>query len=85
MGSTGRTCNGSPEFAAKLVGTANAALASLTVDRHLGDIGEHERIVARLRTMLGDDRYEELVAEGVQLSLHEAVALVLEDAGSRPG
>ena len=76
---------GQPECAARLVGTADAALATLTVGRHLGDIPEHERIVDRLRAMLGDDRYEVLLAEGAELPLQEAVTLVLEDVAAPDG
>jgi predicted ATPase/DNA-binding SARP family transcriptional activator len=70
---------GRADLGARLVGTGYQALALLGVDQHVGDAWEHERVVAGLRAALGDDRYEQLVAEGAQLSLDEAVPTVLDD------
>jgi hypothetical protein len=70
---------GSPELAARLVGAADHALAGLAAGRDLFDVPEHERVVAALRTALGDDAYERLHAEGTRLSLDEAADLALGD------
>jgi predicted ATPase len=70
---------GSPELAARLVGAADHALAGLAAGRDLFDVPEHERVVAALRTALGDDAYERLHAEGTRMSLDEAADLALGD------
>ena len=49
--------------------------------RHPGDVPEHDRVVAALRGALGDERFEELHAEGAQMSLDQVLALVLDGDG----
>jgi hypothetical protein len=70
---------GRPERGAVLVGAADEALRVLGVSRHPGDVWEHRRVVARLRELLGDDRFDELYGDGRRLSLDDAVALALRD------
>ncbi|WP_167880572.1 ATP-binding protein [Nocardioides guangzhouensis] len=68
---------GRPELAARLVGAGTSALDILGQTRHLGDLGEHERVVAALRASLGEDAYGRFAAEGGRLTLEEAVHLAL--------
>ena len=68
---------GRPEHGALLVGAADEALRVLGVNRHPGDVPEHERVVAGLRAAIGDDIWRARHVEGARLSLDEAVALAL--------
>jgi predicted ATPase/DNA-binding winged helix-turn-helix (wHTH) protein len=70
---------GRPERAARLVGAADEALRVLGGTRHQGDLSEHERVLAGLRSALGDAALERLRAEGARSSLDEAVALALSE------
>lgn len=70
---------GRPERGARMVGAADQALLTLGATRHPGDTPEHERVVTDLVAALGRDRFEELWAEGAQLSLGEAVDLALNE------
>jgi len=79
---------GHSERGAVLIGAADDALRVLGSGRHPGDLPEHDRVVAGIRAALGDERYEQLHAEGARMSLDEAVALALDDAdilGARSG
>lgn len=62
-----------------MVGAADQALEMLAVTRHPGDRPEHERVVAALRTALGEERFAALHAQGAELSLSEAISLALSD------
>ncbi len=70
---------GRPERGAVLMGASDEALRRLGVDPSPGDTPELERVAAALRAELGDERLEELLAEGARLSLDEAVELALSD------
>jgi predicted ATPase len=70
---------GRSELGAVLVGAGDEALRVLGARRHPGDVPEHERVVAELRAGLGDERFEELRAEGAGLTLDETVARVLHN------
>ena len=61
------------------MGASDEALRRLGVDPSPGDTPELERVAAALRAELGDERLEELLAEGARLSLDEAVELALSD------
>ncbi len=67
------------DIGALLVGASDAALRTLEVARQPADLCEHERVTAGLRAALGQARYAELLSEGAQLSLDEAVQLALSD------
>jgi hypothetical protein len=71
---------GRPERGARLIGAADEALRVLGAVRHPGDVGEHERVVAGLRTTLGEDELRRLCAEGAQMSLDDAVAFALDES-----
>ena len=70
---------GRPERGAVLMGASDEALRRLGVDPSPGDTPELERVAAALREELGDERLEELLAEGARISLDEAVELALSD------
>lgn len=70
---------GRPQRGALLVGAADHAFAILGVDRHPGDLPEHDRVLAGLREALGEKRFELHYAEGGRLSLDEAVTVALAD------
>jgi predicted ATPase/DNA-binding SARP family transcriptional activator len=70
---------GRPERGALLVGAADRALEMLGGTRHPGDRPEHERVVAALRSALGEERFAGLHARGAELSLPEAIALALSE------
>ena len=72
---------GRPELGAVLVGAGDEALRVLGARRHPGDVPEHDRVVAGLRGALGDERFEELRAEGAQLTLDQVLARVLDGDG----
>jgi predicted ATPase/DNA-binding SARP family transcriptional activator len=72
---------GRPELGAVLVGAGDEALRVLGARRHPGDVPEHDRVVAALRSALGDERFEELRAEGAQLTLDQVLARVLDGDG----
>lgn len=74
---------GRSERGAVLIGAADDALRVLGSRRHPGDLPEYHRVVAGLREALGDERYEQLYAEGARMSLEDAVALALDDAAPR--
>jgi predicted ATPase/DNA-binding SARP family transcriptional activator len=65
--------------AARLVGAANQALATLDVGIHPADLPERERVLAQLSARLDETELRRLMAEGAQLSLREAVALALSE------
>ena len=46
--------------------------------RHPGDVPEHDRAVLALKESLGDERFEELRAEGARLTLDQVLARVLD-------
>ena len=69
---------GHPERGAVLMGASDEALRRLGVEPSPGDTPELDRVTTALRAELGDDRLEELLAEGAHLSLDEAVELALE-------
>jgi hypothetical protein len=66
---------GRPERGAVLIGAADRALEVLGASRHHGDIGEHERVVDMLRRELGDERLDQLRAEGARMTLDDAIEL----------
>jgi predicted ATPase/DNA-binding SARP family transcriptional activator len=68
---------GHSELGAVLVGAADEALRVLGARRHPGDVPEHERVVTGIRTALGEDRFDELRADGARMSLDEVLDLVL--------
>lgn len=70
---------GHSELGAVLVGAGDEALRVLGARRHPGDIPEHERVVAGIRSTLGDERFDELWARGAAMSLDQTLALVLDD------
>ena len=70
---------GRPELGAVLIGAGDEALRVLGARRHPGDLPEHDRVVAAIRAALGDERFESLRAQGAQMSLDQALALVLDD------
>ena len=76
---------GDPERGAVMMGASDEALRRLGVDPSPGDTPELERVAAALRAELGDERLEELLAEGARLSLDEAVELALSDDGDAEG
>ncbi len=69
---------GRPELGAVLVGAGDEALRVLGARRHPGDVPEHARVVAALRGDLGDERFEELRAEGARLTLDQVLARILD-------
>ena len=75
---------GRPERGAVLMGASDEAMRRLGVDPSPGDTPELDRVAAALRAELGDERLEELLAEGARLSLDEAVELALS-VGEEPG
>jgi tetratricopeptide (TPR) repeat protein len=68
---------GRPEMGARLIGASERALELLDVERHPCDVPEYERAVAGLASLLGEERFGSLRAEGERLPLDEAVALAL--------
>ena len=70
---------GRSELGALLVGVADDALRVLGSRRHPGDLPEYQRVVGAIRAALGDERFEELRAQGADLSLDEALSYVLDD------
>jgi tetratricopeptide (TPR) repeat protein len=70
---------GRSERGAVLIGAADDALRVLGSRRHPGDLPEHRRVVAAIREALGDERYERLHARGAEMSLDEALGLVLDE------
>jgi len=68
---------GRPERGAMFIGAADRALDALGAGHYPGDLGEHERVLAALRSALGDERFEQLRAEGAQWALDDAFDLVL--------
>ena len=72
---------GRPELGAVLVGAGDEALRVLGARRHPGDVPEHDRVVTALRSALGDERFEELRAEGARLTLDQVLARVLDGDG----
>jgi predicted ATPase/DNA-binding SARP family transcriptional activator len=76
---------GRPEVGAVLIGAGDEALRVLGARRHPGDVPEHDRAVAALTESLGDERFEELRAEGARLTLDEVLARVLDGDDRMPG
>ena len=74
---------GRSELGAVLIGAGDEALRVLGARRHPGDLPEHERVVAGIRSAVGDEQFDSLYAEGARMSLDEALALVLDDEDSR--
>jgi hypothetical protein len=70
---------GRSERGAVLIGAADDALRVLGSRRHPGDLPEHRRVVAGIREVLGDERYERLHARGAEMSLDQALGLVLDE------
>jgi hypothetical protein len=68
---------GRPERGAVLLAAGEEAMRRLGVGLHPGYVPEHERILTGLRDALGDDALQRLTSEGSELSLDQAVALVL--------
>jgi len=69
---------GRPEVGALLIGAGDEALRVLGARRHPGDVPEHDRAVAALKESLGEERFEELRAEGAGLTLDQVLARVLD-------
>ena len=57
---------GRSELGAVLIGAGDEALRVLGARRHPGDVPEHDRVVAGDPGGLGDERFEELRAEGAR-------------------
>ena len=74
---------GRSELGAVLIGASDEALRVLGARRHPGDLPEHERVVAGIRAAVGDERFESLHAKGAQMSLDQALALVLDEEDVR--
>ncbi|WP_426241634.1 ATP-binding protein [Nocardioides sp. LHG3406-4] len=74
---------GRSERGAVLIGASDEALRVLGARRHPGDVPEHARVVSEIRTAVGDERYEQLYAEGARLSLDQALELVLDEQDDR--
>ncbi|WP_137815216.1 ATP-binding protein [Gandjariella thermophila] len=76
---------GRPERGARLLGAADAVWrrTGSSLYRHLVDL--NEKVVAELRSTLGDDGFDAAFAEGTRLTLDEAVCYALEErTRSRP-
>jgi predicted ATPase/class 3 adenylate cyclase/DNA-binding winged helix-turn-helix (wHTH) protein len=73
-----RQMMGQQELAARLIGGSESALQYLGVRRGPADQPVHERTRAMLVADLGQARFEELVREGRELTLDQAVDLALE-------
>ena len=77
--STQAARDGLPELAATLSGAARQLQTALETGRVAGaDVDRTNRHADRLRTALGKERFEELQAEGAQMSLDQAVELALD-------
>jgi predicted ATPase/DNA-binding SARP family transcriptional activator len=68
---------GRPEQGARFLGAADQVLGTLGAARLPVDRSEHERVVNGLRSTLGEERFDQLYAEGAELPLEDAVALAL--------
>jgi len=75
---------GRSELGAVLVGAGDEALRVLGARRHPGDLPEHERVVAGIRAAVGDEEFDRLHAQGAQMSLDQALALVLDEEALQP-
>jgi predicted ATPase/class 3 adenylate cyclase len=75
---------GRPERAARLIGAAEAAMHRLGVGRQPTDEVEHDRTMARLTGVVGHERLHDLLVEGAQMSLDEAVDYALEGSDPAP-
>ena len=71
-----------------------AARLLAAVDAHIGEdfrqsspllIGEHERLVTSTREHLGNQVFEQLWAEGAEMSLEQAVAYAIEGIKGNEG
>ncbi|MHB1135053.1 MAG: LuxR C-terminal-related transcriptional regulator [Chloroflexota bacterium] len=69
---------GQARRAARLLGTGEAVLERIGAFSQPSDQPEHERIVAAIRTQLGDAEFEAARAEGRRLPLEAAMADALE-------
>ena len=65
-----------PAVGARLLGAARAARSATEFAASPADLDDLDRITARLVAALGRDRFDDLVAEGAELSPGEARALV---------
>jgi len=72
---------GRSELGAVLIGAGDEALRVLGARRHPGDVPENDRVVAAIRASLGDQRFEELRAEGARLTLDQVLTRVLDGDG----
>jgi DNA-binding CsgD family transcriptional regulator len=69
--------------AVRLLAASDAARAAMGYPRPPIDRAQHETILARLRTALGDQAFADLWAEGAGLSLDDAVAYARRARGTR--
>ena len=74
---------GDDDRAARLVGAVDALREQTSFGQPLGSARRAERDLAGARERLGEDRFEELRAEGASAELAEAVGLALAGRGPR--
>ena len=70
---------GRSELGAVLIGASDEALRVLGARRHPGDLPEYARVVDAIRGAVGDDQFQSLRVKGAQMSLDQALALVLDE------
>ncbi|HSH81420.1 MAG TPA: hypothetical protein VLA19_23070, partial [Herpetosiphonaceae bacterium] len=74
---------GSAEHAVRLLGASEAALERMGAFHQPSDMPEIDRIVAAVRERLDDAAFDSAWAEGRAMTLEQAVADALEEAGDR--
>ncbi|MCK5438712.1 MAG: protein kinase, partial [Gemmatimonadetes bacterium] len=71
--------SGQPRKAARLYGAHEAISESIGFRIQPGDLPQYERGLAAVKTLMDDEEFEELWAEGREMSIDAAVAYVLAD------
>jgi tetratricopeptide (TPR) repeat protein len=68
------------EYAAQLLGAADAQAKARQVPLATFDQAELQRLTTALREVLGDAKFEELAAEGHAMTIEQAIAFALEES-----